>query len=89
MGGKIETPYQYRKEEFFDLIGGILNSPSVASRLKILEVLLDNEDSAMIFNFVASFSRGFQKIKMADYDAMIKSGRLNYEEALLDAVIGN
>ena len=84
LGGKIETPYQYRKEQFFDLIGGILNSPSVASRLKTLEVLLDNEDSAMLFNFVASFSRGVQKIKMADYDAMIKSGKLNYEEALLD-----
>jgi DNA polymerase III delta subunit len=89
LGGKIESQYHYEKNDLFFLIDKIVKSPSIDSRLKTLEILLDNEEPAMIFNFVASISRNPLKIKMADYDAMIKSGKLNYEEALLDLVISH
>lgn len=87
LGGKIESRYQYDKNDLFPLIDKIVKSPLIDARLKALEVLLDNEEPAMIFNFIAAIAKNSLKIKMADYDAMIKSGQLNYEEALLDLVI--
>jgi len=87
LGGKIELLYEYSKNDFFNLVTKIPGASSVAMRLKIFEILLDNEELAMIFNFIAAFARGKEKLKMANYDAMIKSGKLNYEEALLDLTI--
>ncbi|PIR88586.1 MAG: hypothetical protein COU09_01215 [Candidatus Harrisonbacteria bacterium CG10_big_fil_rev_8_21_14_0_10_44_23] len=68
---------------FFGLIMS-LNSPnsSVEQKLRILEELSVSSDPAMVFNILASLSR--DKSKMADYDVLIKSGKLEYPEVLLD-----
>ncbi len=50
-----------------------------------LEHLLINEDPAKIFNLIAYQTR--EKEKFADYDAAVKSGKLDYETALLDLAI--
>lgn len=62
-----------------------LKSRNLKNRLVALEFLLKNEDEAKVFN-LAAYSIG-QKKKFAQYDAMIKSGKLDYETALTEAVI--
>lgn len=52
-----------------------------------LECMLHGEDSAKIFNILASLVSGEKKRLMADYDAKIKFGTLDYESALTDFVI--
>lgn len=52
-----------------------------------LERLLGYEDPAKIFNLLILRARPKEKIRLADYDVLVKSGRLDYEEALLDFVI--
>jgi DNA polymerase III delta subunit len=55
-----------------------------AQSLATLERMLAFEDSAKIFNILASFTSGEKKRRMADYDAAIKFGTLDYESALTD-----
>ena len=52
--------------------------------LAMIERALHHEDSAKIFNVLASFTSGEKKRRMADYDARIKFGTLDYESALTD-----
>jgi len=63
----------------------IANSRVIASNLPILEKLLISEDPAKIFNLLAYQAR--DKSKFADYDAAVKSGKLDYEAALTDLVL--
>lgn len=58
-------------------------------RLAILEFLfLQKEEPAYIFNSLAYQQTSSSKIQiLADYDISIKSGHLDYEEALLDLAI--
>jgi hypothetical protein len=55
--------------------------------LATLERALHYEDPAKIFNVLTSFTSGEKKRRMADYDAAIKFGTLDYESALTDYVI--
>ena len=72
--------------EFFPLVQ-MLKSGETRSRLKALWYLLETSEPAVVFNMLASLTSGSGKIKMADYDAAIKSGKLDYEEVLLDAIL--
>ena len=56
-------------------------------KITALEELLHNDDSAKVFNLLAALVGGDKKIQMADYDVAIKSGKLDYETALLDFAI--
>ncbi len=73
--------------------GNIFNKISELRRgnlritLPVLERLLDSEDAAKIFNLLAYQVGVNEKVKFADYDVMIKSGKMDYEEALLGYVI--
>ena len=58
-----------------------------AQSLATLERALAHEDPAKIFNVLASFTSGEKKRLMADYDARIKFGTLDYESALTDFVM--
>ena len=62
-------------------------SQNLKTRLWALEELLaQKEPPAKIFNILASLWR--EKIPaMAEYDFMVKSGKLEYEEALVDVVL--
>lgn len=64
-----------------------LTSSNLAQRLVVLEQLLATEDGAKIFNVLAYTVSPQQQIKMADYDIAIKSGKMNYAEALLDFIL--
>lgn len=70
------------EQNFFSL-ATILQSEGPASyKLPALERLLIDNDSAAIFNFVASRANADLKTKMADWDVAIKSGKTEYDEAL-------
>jgi len=62
-----------------------LRSRDLKTKLPVLEVLLRDEDPAKIFNLFAYSSR--EKGRFADYDLAVKSGKLDYETALLSLVL--
>lgn len=73
--------------EYWPLING-LKSRNIRNRMTALEKLFAmNDPAAKTFNMLSSLWR--EKIpQMAEYDFMVKSGKLNYEEALLALVLG-
>ncbi len=74
----------------FSVINEMRNSKSAGARLSLLEELFSrSEDSAMIFNMIAVSPYADKKWKeaVADYDAAIKSGKLEYKEVLLDLIL--
>ena len=76
-------------EDYFPLLNG-LKSSSLKTRIISLEKLLTarGDEPARIFNGLA-YGFGTERIirQLADYDVAIKSGKLDYEEALLDLVL--
>lgn len=71
----------------YKAVDNFKNSRRISVRLSVIEELFFfGEDPAKIFNLI-SFSPYMdisQKQKIADYDAAVKSGKLEYEEVLLD-----
>jgi DNA polymerase III delta subunit len=73
--------------DFWSLING-LKSPDVKNRIVALEkVCATNDPAAKTFNMLASQWRE-KTPQMAEYDFAVKSGKLEYEEALLDLMLG-
>lgn len=77
--------------DFFRQIKDFAFNRLFSQRIINLEILLNREEPSKIFNFLASFSSNPPDLtkKFADYDAAIKSGKMDYEEALLDYVVQN
>ena len=77
------------QQNFFYAVNGILRNSSIGQKLVNLENLLAyQEEPAKIFNFLASLANTPPLIKkMADYDVAIKSGKMDYEEVLVDFVL--
>ncbi len=69
--------------DFFPLIQKLKNGKTTSEKMIALEYLLINEDSVKIFNMLSSISGPKTKPVMADYDIAIKSGKLEYDEAIL------
>ena len=62
----------------------------MSRRLVDLEILFGHqEEPVKIFNILATsyLNTVFSLQKLADYDAAIKSGKLDYEEALVDLAL--
>jgi len=73
------------KEEVFVITRLLLKEKDWRRRLGLLESLfLQKEDSRRIFNSLAFQAEGKKALLLADYDISVKSGGLEYEEALLD-----
>lgn len=72
--------------DFFTQIRNFAFSRSLGQKVANLEILLKDEDPAKIFNFLASFASNQPALlkKFADYDVAVKSGKMDYEEVLLD-----
>ena len=56
-------------------------------RMSTLEKLLVDEDSAKIFNLLAYQKNVAARDVFANYDVLVKSGKLDYEAVLIDLVI--
>ena len=62
---------------------------SVPSRaLPLLERMLQHDDPAKLFNILASRVPPSVKLRFADYDIAIKTGKTDYALALTDYVLG-
>lgn len=74
----------------FILIQEFYSSSRPAARLVLLDQLLSQgEDAGKIFNILAAFyGDALWKNRVADYDWAVKSGKMDYEEALLSLAIG-
>lgn len=75
---------------FYSIMDIVGNQP-LSRKLRNLEILFcRQEEPAKIFNVLASHIQSIKLAqKIADYDPLIKFGRLDYEEALLDLVISH
>lgn len=78
------------QQKFFFAVNGILSNLSARQKLINLEILFSyQEEPAKIFNFLASLAKNIDTIRrLADYDAAIKSGKMDYEEALVEFTLG-
>lgn len=75
-------------EELFSLAQGIVYEKNISTRLSSLEkAFLQNEAGAHLFNLVSALVRGSEMLLFADYDVLVKSGKMGYEEALLEFAI--
>ena len=60
---------------------------SQTQKICAAECLLETEDPAKAFNVLTAFVPQGKKSQMADYDVAVKSGKLDYEAALVDFAI--
>ncbi len=74
-------------DNFFAFLNSLKNSQP-REKMPLLESLFaGGEAAAKIFNVAASRLPESRRREMADYDAAVKSGRLDYEEVLLDLAL--
>ncbi|HXF44251.1 MAG TPA: hypothetical protein VNK70_02180 [Candidatus Paceibacterota bacterium] len=73
----------------YALSAEILAARDFRRRLAPLEKILLSEDPYYAFNSLGFQARGAQAALLAEYDISVKSGGLEYEEALTDFVVGN
>lgn len=74
-------------DNFFPLINTLKYGRSLKDRLVALEVILSDrkDEPAKVFNMLAYRLRNQKEADaLADYDVAVKSGKLEYEEVLLD-----
>ena len=77
-----------RKEEVFRIASAILREREVGRRLGALErTFLQREAPSYVFNSLGFQASGKSALELADYDVSIKSGGLEYEEALTDFIL--
>ncbi len=75
------------QERAYVLAQEILRAKDKKAGLKSLEKLLLEEDAAYAFNSLGFQARGEAAEALAGYDISVKSGGLEYEEALLDFIL--
>ena len=82
--------YDAESPDIYGFINAVSGNWPLMERIINLEKLfMANEEPAKIFNFMASsrwLGRGLIK-KLADYDVMVKSGKIDYEEILVDLAL--
>ena len=76
-----------KREEMFRIVRTLLAAPHRSARLAVLEEALASGDAAYVFNALAFQARGGDLCALGEYDVSIKSGGLEYEEALADFVL--
>ncbi len=77
---------QAAPKDFIGLINALAHG-SLREKVCAAEYLLEKEDLAKAFNILSAFVSGDAKRQMADYDVAVKSGKLDYEAALVDFAI--
>jgi DNA polymerase III delta subunit len=90
-GKHLETliPFSFR-EKIFDLARVLAGCYPLKKKLITLErLLIQKEPAAYVFNLLGYQATGSLLLQLADYDWLIKSGGLDYEEALLELVLGS
>lgn len=87
----LKTAGNYNQSpNIFGYINAVSGNYSVKQKMIILEKLfVSSEEPAKIFNILAGLDRLSDKLirRLADYDIAVKSGKLDYEEILLDLAL--
>lgn len=76
--------------EYFELINTLKYSRDIKSKLVALESILSDrkDDAARVFNSIGYRARDPKEAELlANYDVAVKSGKLDYEEVLLDLAL--
>lgn len=74
--------------DIFSAFSRMENSDAGRRLFLLDELLMKSGDPAMIFNMMSVFAKtAADKKKMADYDATVKMGKLEYEEILLEIAL--
>ncbi|MDO8470134.1 MAG: hypothetical protein Q7S84_03945 [bacterium] len=77
-------------DEVFRVARMLAGAGSAGSKLALLEQLFAaGAEPGKIFNSLAYQVRGDAVVRLADYDVSVKSGGLEYEEALLDFILAD
>lgn len=82
--------YGYESPDIFGYINAVLKNWPLSQRIIALEKLfIIQEEPAKIFNFFASLNQLPTSLikKLADYDVMVKSGKMDYDEVLVDLAL--
>lgn len=82
--------YPYQSPNIFTFINAVIKNWSLSQKITTLEKLfIGQEEPVKIFNILASLNWLPKKLlqKLADYDVMVKSGKLDYEEILVDLAL--
>ncbi|MDO8574111.1 MAG: hypothetical protein Q7R86_00595 [bacterium] len=90
-GVKSSLSIEKPSDNFFQLINTLKYGRRLQDRLVALEVILSDrkDEPAKVFNILACRLRSQEEANLlADYDVAIKSGKLEYEEVLLDYALG-
>lgn len=85
-----QTVSWFEEPEIFRFIDSVSKNHKANFKIPLLEnIFLNKEEPAKIFNIFASRQYlDFETIKkLADYDVEIKSGKIDYETALLDLAL--
>lgn len=76
--------------KIFDLAGILAGRYPLKKKLITLEqLLIQKEPAAYVFNLLGYQATGSLLSQLADYDWLVKSGGLDYEEVLLDLALTN
>jgi hypothetical protein len=94
LSGKADFKMKGKNLNYFSLSNVLKSGRGIGEKLNALELLISvlKEEPARIFNGLP-YGRYFSEEpgkwyeKLADYDAMVKSGKLDYEEVLLDLAL--
>lgn len=79
-----------KKEEVWRAASAILGEKNLGRRLGALEkTFLQREAPSYVFNSLGFQARGRSALRLADYDISLKSGGLEYEEALVDFILSS
>jgi DNA polymerase III delta subunit len=82
--------FPYQSPNIFTFINALTSNYSLSQKVIALEKLfIAQEEPIKIFNILASLKRlsGTLLQKLADYDVMVKSGKMDYEEVLIDLAL--
>ncbi len=82
--------YNQESPDIFDFINRVLRNWPLPERIVALERLfISQEEPVKIFNIMASLKRLPKDLikKLADYDVVVKSGKIDYEEILLSLAL--
>lgn len=78
------------KTDYYELINTLKRGYTTENRLVALEIILSDrkDDPARVFNSLAyKLNSKEEATRYANYDVLVKSGKLEYEEVLLDLAI--
>lgn len=84
------SDYPLQSPDIFAFINAVCRDWSLGQKIVALEKLfIVQEEPVKIFNILASLNWLPKKLiqKLADYDVMVKSGKIDYEEVLVDLAL--